>query len=1164
MKLECLTSGSTVRGVIPGEAVAVLHVQSISSDAIELTYKREGGDTESRLLYREDEPGLSIVAPGLIWGFQADGDLFRLASEAHRIRLAYLFDPLLAVHTSVIEPLPHQITGVYERMLPCQPLRFLLADDPGAGKTIMTGLLIKELRARGDVERCMVVCPGMLAEQWQDEMWEKFHLPFEILTNDKLEAARSGNWLQENNLVIARLDKLSRNEDAQEKLKHTDWDLIVIDEAHKMSAMLFGAEIKYTKRHHLGQLLSTLTRHFLLLTATPHNGKEADFQLFLSLLDADRFAGRFREGAHTVDVSDLMRRLTKERLLRFDKTPLFPERRAYTVEYKLSGPEAQLYERVTAYVRDEFNRADRIENGGRRGTVGFALTSLQRRLASSPEAIYSSLKRRQERLESRLEEEKLLKRKAEFKLNGMPKLPYLDTERWDDLDEAPSAEYEDTEEQIIDSATASQTIEELECEIATLHELEQIAYRVRQTHQDTKWTQLRELLLDREHMFDNEGNRRKLVLFTEHRDTLRYLEERIETLLGQAESIVTIHGGLRRDDRREVQVRFMQDKNVHILLATDAAGEGINLQRANLMVNYDLPWNPNRLEQRFGRIHRIGQTEVCHVWNLCAHDTCEGDVYLRLLKKLEIERKDLPGPVFDILGTILSGKSLRELLIEAIRYGERPEVQERLGKAVDDAFDADRIRQILEDQALTNDVIDAAMVTRIREEMERADAKRLQPHFIESFFREAFGRLGGTLREREKHRYEISHVPSRVRIRDRVTGTRERVQARYERVTFHRELVSVSGKPVAAFLCPGHPLLESTVNIILEEYGGLLRQGAVLVDPDDFGIDVRALYILQHTIRDARSTHSGHPRSVSSQMHFVEIDEHGTTCSAGSAPYLDYRPISEEERVTLGDTLKEDWLAGEHLEEQILQHAVEKLVPAHVHEVRERREALTDKSMAAVKERLTKEITYWDHRAQQLKVLEEAGRKPRMNWLRAKKRADELQARLQKRMEELGRQRQISPLAPVVIGGALIVPQGLIDQLISRRQPDLIRETEVVERAAMECVMRHERRLGFEPRDVGNQKLGYDVESRDPETGTLRFIEVKGRVKEATTVTVTKNEILTALNKPDAFILALVKVDAGYTTCHYVREPFENEPDFNVTSVNYDLNRLWNQGEAPR
>ena len=373
----------------PDGVVTVVSVQWFGSEAVELTYKTQAGAVANELLYRHDETRLEVVAQGRPWSFDGDGALFRLVSEAQRIRLAHLFDPLLAIHTSVVDPLPHQITGVYDAMLPRQPLRFLLADDPGAGKTIMAGLLIKELVARGDLERCLIVCPGSLAEQWQDELYRRFQLPFEILTNDKLEAARTRNWFLETDLVIARLDKLSRDEDVQQKLQAPDagWDLVVCDEAHKLSATFFGGEIKYTKRYRLGQLLSGLTRHFLLMTATPHNGKEEDFQLFLALLDGDRFEGRFRDGVHAADVSDLMRRMVKERLLKFDGKPLFPERIAYTVPYRLSEAEARLYTAVTDYVREEFNRAEALANAKRAGTVG------GRALVGSPIPRASALRR---------------------------------------------------------------------------------------------------------------------------------------------------------------------------------------------------------------------------------------------------------------------------------------------------------------------------------------------------------------------------------------------------------------------------------------------------------------------------------------------------------------------------------------------------------------------------------------------------------------------------------------------------------------------------------------------------------------------------------------------------------------------------------------------------
>src|SRR3989440_3894219 len=436
--LEELAPGVLVKGLLPGGTVTIISVKRHGSIGVELVYQDAGGKLGSELLYSDSIGHLEIAPAGLPWSFDAEGALFRLTSEAYRIRLAYLFDPLIAVHTSLIEPLPHQITAVYETMLTKQPLRYLLADDPGAGKTIMTGLLMKELMIRGDLRRCLIVSPGNLVEQWQDELSRKFQITFDILTNDRLEASASGNAFSDMPLCIARLDKLSRDEQVQAKLEQTDWDLVVIDEAHKMSATFFSGEVKFTKRYQLGQLLGKITRHLLLLTATPHNGKEEDFQLFMALLDQDRFEGRFRGGVQKVDTSDLMRHLVKEQLYKFDGTPLFPERRAYTVNYKLSGLEETLYQEVSDYVCQEFNRADALENNGRKGTIGFALTTLQRRLASSPEAIYQSLRRRRERLQQRLQEAKQAKPQSERQtpIELFQQLPLLEIDDLDDLDDA--------------------------------------------------------------------------------------------------------------------------------------------------------------------------------------------------------------------------------------------------------------------------------------------------------------------------------------------------------------------------------------------------------------------------------------------------------------------------------------------------------------------------------------------------------------------------------------------------------------------------------------------------------------------------------------------------------------------------------------------------------
>ena len=933
-----------------------------------------------------------------------------------------------------------------------------------------------------------------------------------------------------------------------------------------MSASVFGGEIKYTKRYHLGELITQRTRHLLMLTATPHNGKEEDFQLFMALLDADRFEGRYREGVHNPDASDMIRRLVKEQLLKFDGTPLFPERRAYTVTYKLSDLEAALYEQVTSYVREEFNRADNLDSD-RRGTVGFALTILQRRLASSPEAIYQSLRRRRERLEARLREERLLKRGGVIADQVLAELPRFDEESIEDLDDSPEIELEQATEEVLDSATTARTIAELELEINRLKELEALADRVRHSGQDRKWQELSRLLQDQAEMFDMDGQRRKLIIFSEHRDTLSYLSDKIRTLLGRPETVVVIHGGLSRDARREAQKSFIQDKDVLVLVATDAAGEGINLQRAHLMVNYDLPWNPSRLEQRFGRIHRIGQTEVCHLWNLVAEETREGDVYARLLRKIESQREALGDGIFDILGKLFHETSLRQLLLEAIRYGDQPEVRARLFQAVDNLADQERVRELLEDRSLARDSMDITQVQRIREDFERAQAKRLQPHFIESFFKAAFEFLGGTLHAREPLRWEITHVPAVIRNRGRtVVGP---VLQRYERITFHKEVINPPGKTVAEFVCPGNPLMDAVTDLILERYRGLLRQGAVLVDPNDPGEEIRALFYLEHSIQDARPDDGGDRRVVSRQMQFVEINARGETRVAGSAPFLDYRPLPEELRGRVEPALQSDWLRGD-LESKVLTHAVQVLVPEHLGDVKQRREEMVERTRAAVKDRLTKEITYWDHRAEELKAQERAGRKnARLNSDLARRRADDLQARLQRRMEELEQERHIAAQPPLVIGGALVIPNGLLmrlqGQVLTPEAALFARQRKAVEWAAMQAVMAKERESGYEPMDVSGEDLGWDVESRIPGTGRLRFIEVKGRVEGAKTVTITKNEILAGLNKPEVYYLAIVEVifDGEMVSAkevHYVPRPFQREPDFAAVSVNYELEDLLHGG----
>lgn len=1155
-RLEDITIGTSITGIAGGSSVSVVAVKWHGTNAMTVTFKNANGNVAEQILYREDEERLNIVDGSLPWSFDADANLLRLTSEAYRISLAHIFDPYLAVHTSAIEPLPHQISAVYQEMLPRLPLRYILADDPGAGKTIMTGLFLKELLVRGDLKRCMIVTPGNLAEQWQDELYRKFNLRFEILTNDRIETAITGNIFAEMNLCIVRLDKLSRNEQIQEKLRVTDWDLIVCDEAHKMSATVWGGEVKYTKRFQLGRLLSSITRDFLLLTATPHNGKEEDFQLFMSLIDQDRFEGVARSGNQAVDVSDVMRRLVKEDLLKFDGTPLFPERMAYTVNYDLSPKEAALYSAVTDYVQEEFNRADQLNNE-RKNTVGFALTILQRRLASSPEAIYQSLKRRRERLENRLAEERLGKRAAEYNV--------LNCDDYDD-DDLPSAELEESEEKVVDQATAAQTIAELEAEITTLKKLARMANDVRQSGEDRKWDELSQLLQDNGNMFGPDGMREKLIIFTEHRDTLRYLTDKIRSLLGSEDAVVNIFGGMLRDERRKVEELFKQDKEVRILIATDAAGEGINLQRAHLMVNYDLPWNPNRLEQRFGRIHRIGQTEVCHLWNLVSQETREGMVFQRLFEKLEQERESLKGKVFDVLGKLtFNNKSLRELLIEALRYNNQDDVRRRLYEVVDHSLDRENLQHLLDEHALTEDTMDVHRVMAIREDMERMEAHKLQPHFIESFFLEAYQSVGGKIRSREKGRYEITNVPFAVRNRDMQIGFGEPVLGRYERICFDKSCCNIQGMPQAALIAPGHPLLEATIDLIRERNLDVFKRGAVFIDDSDFGTDARLLFYVEDSVQDGVILASGSKRVISKNIHFVEIKEDGSAINAGYAPYLDYRAADALELNTIREFLNSQQWLRTNVEDIAVGYAISEVIPAHVAEVRERKTKLIDKTAKAVKERLTAEIQYWDFRSAELKMKEAAGKtNAKQNSQVAARRAEELETRMQKRLSELETEKLISAMPPVIVGGAILIPRGLLTQLTGK--PDIFAADAAarreVELAAMRAVMDIESSFGFIPRDVSAAKVGYDVESKIPQSmrsadgTTLRFIEVKGRVKGADTVTVSKNEILTAFNKPDEYILAIVEVDGPLTKTVYLKKPFRERPDFAATSVNYVIKDL--------
>ena len=1184
--LDSLAKGIRVAGLTASGTAEVVATEWHGEDAVTVVFRTDDGGIHQQVLLRGQTGRLRIVPAGEAASFSGDPADFKLGMEALRIQMAAQFDPMLAVATSDLDPLPHQIQAVYGDLLgKDQPLRFLLADDPGAGKTIMAGLFIKELALRGDLQRCLIVVPGGLVDQWQDELHDKLGLRFDILTKDLVAATPlSENPFQEYPRLIVRMDQIARNDPLLAHLARTEWDVVVVDEAHKMAAHYFGGELKTTKRYQLGQLLGRITRHLLLMTATPHSGKEEDFQAFLALLDPDRFEGRYRQHVHDLDTSGMMCRRVKEELLTFDGKPLFPERRATTLPFELSPAEMDLYEAVTHYVRAEMGRADQLKAAGegRRGnTVGFALTVLQRRLASSPEAILRSLERRRDRLTTRLKDIQVKRSYLVHDTAIDEAFGAADIEDVDDaLDELGGEELEDLEEEVVDAATAARTADELQAEIAVLDDLVALAKQVRYADTDRKWTELRDLLLDTDAMLDHDGIRRKILIFTEHRDTLYYLVAKIRMLLGRDEIVAAIHGSVSREDRKVVQDAFRQDPALAVLVATDAAGEGLNLQRAHLTVNYDLPWNPNRIEQRFGRIHRIGQTEVCHLWNLVATATREGKVFDRLLAKIEEQRQALGGKVFDVLGEAFGGTPLRKVLLEAIRYGDRPEVRARLHQVIDERV-GEGLDKLLAERALYHDMLTAADVEQIRLQMEEARARRLQPHYIAAFFRAAFTGLGGRISARDPGRFEISGVPPVLRERRQAGGS---VLPRYQRVTFDREAIqpdaAADGRAAirADLLAPGHPLLDTVVQHTAARCAPAIAAGTILVDRLDPSEDPRVLIALRQEIADGNDP----PRPVLRRFEFAELlapAEDAGTPQAGShaisaracgpAPYLDYEIPQDFERESVAALAAEPWLAAAR--HTAISWAAATLLPASLAEVSERIIADVERTRRLVRQRLTHEINYWDVRQGELFWQQQQGKKIRMRPETAGVKARDLERRLAVRIAELDCEEHLQPSPPVAAATALIIPQGLLDRLAGHREKPAdhyAKDTREVDERAMTAVMAAERGLHRDPEPMAHNNPGYDIRSRTPD-GHWLYLEVKGRIAGAKDFFITRNEVMLARNTAPRHRLAMVKVSPdgpAFDEIRYVLADFEGIVlnDFAATAVVVKWNDFWARGEDPR
>ena len=734
-------------------------------------------------------------------GFRYDGDgaLLRLGLQAHALGIAWEFDPCFGLSVSRVDPLPHQLEAVYDHLLKLARVRFLLADDAGAGKTIMAGLLIRELQLRGLAERILIVAPSNLAFQWQRELQEKFDETFMVLKGSELRAQFGVNqWMQQPK-VVTSLD-LAKREEILPGLRQVRWDLVVVDEAHRMSAR---DESHKSRRYRLGELLRDSSDHILLLTATPHKGDPDNFSLFLQLLDRDAYADvRSIRQAMDAGRAPFYLRRTKEAMVHFPARgedgrwaarKIFTRRIPGTVDFAIDGPEFELYREVTRFVKRQSARAAAAGDDPRARAVGFLMALYQRRLASSTRAMRRSLANRADRLERALAEARDLAQTAP------PVLPAPD-----ELEEMEDHDRERLE-RLLDAITLARNADMVREEIAELRALAVRAEDVERAGVEAKLAKLEDLLR-RQGFFDRPDQR--LVLFTEFKDTLDYL---IERLAAWGFKVASIHGGMKPGSRDEPGTRLHAEQQfregaVQVLVATEAAGEGINLQVCHILFNYDIPWNPNRLEQRMGRIHRYGQDKDCLIFNFVATNTIEGHVLQRLLDKLQEIRDALDDDaVFNVVGEVLPAAHVERVLRDyyAGRLGDE-DLEERLLRDVDEGHFRNICRNALE--GLASKKLNLEMLV---ERRARARERRVVPETIARFLRDAaplvplrLDFVGGL-----PHTFEPARTPASLRRYEREPDWRlPELAARYPRCSTDRDTAQ---QHALEWVTPGHPLFEA-------------------------------------------------------------------------------------------------------------------------------------------------------------------------------------------------------------------------------------------------------------------------------------------------------------------------------------------------------------------
>jgi superfamily II DNA or RNA helicase len=1040
--------------------------------------------------------------------FSTDAEIFFLVLEGKRIRLAHQFDPFYAVSVSQIDPLPHQIDAVYFHMLKQPRIRFLLADDPGAGKTIMAGLLLKELKQRGLVNRVLIVVPGHLKDQWIREMKEKFGETFKVIDRAVIDASWGRNvWLEENQ-AITSMD-FAKQDDVMISLSESMWDLVIVDEAHKLAAYEYGAgKITKTQRYKLGELLSKNSNFLLFLTATPHKGDPSNFRLLLELLEPGFFATDeiLMEAIKNKENPLFLRRL-KEDLKTFDGTPLFPPRKVNTVKYILSPEETRLYNAVTEYVQKYYNKAMEIEEERRRRNITFALLILQRRLASSVRAVRKSLERRKSKLEELLKKGELIQEVGDLNEEILEDMP--EVERWE------------KEEELLGKLTSSKTKEELKEETEKLEELIQLAREVEKKEIETKLNELKNVIENEK--IKERGE--KLLIFTESRDTLEYLVEKIRSW---GFSVTYIHGGMNLDKRIQAEHEFRE--KAQIMVSTEAGGEGINLQFCWLMVNYDIPWNPNRLEQRMGRIHRYGQRYEVHIYNLVAINTKEGKILDKLLGKLEIIGEQV-GKVFDVIGDVVSaylpaGKTLQDLIIEAVT--NKRSIDEIL-KDFERVPDEEAIKRAKEAalEGLATRYID---FSRVLGEMRTAKENRLVPEYIEKFFLKAAEKLGVKVEMRKDGfwritnvPYELRNLPYNFRIKYGV------VFKEYGKITFDK---GEAFEGQAEFIAPGHPLLEAIIERIFEKYGGEVDRGAIFIDPS--GMMDGFIWFLEGQIIDGNG-------QIAGKRIFALYQDSQTNNIKQVSPSIlwDLKPAKPNSlKIVNLPTVNED---------AIIVFALENVLTRYLDEIKRQREHDAEikrkYGLRSLQELILRSeeklIEYETKRAKGIEI-------PEAVILTERRKKEELERKKVELEKRIIAEINLLPSPPKILGVVRVISQPPVE--------DELKEDLEIEKMGMQIAMNFEISQGRNPEDVSSQNLGFDIRSRASD-GSYRYIEVKARAREGK-IALTPNEWLMANRLKDEYWLYVVINIATKPELYTIQNPASKlKPNEEVEIVRYIISK---------